>query len=202
MVISVGDTLAMLRRSKKLMQKDIAARLSDYGFNVNAKTIYNWEKCVSQPSIQQFIALCDIFEVEDVLWQFARIDKGPYSGLNSAGRLKAREFIDILLMAETFRERREATDTVVGSAAFAGAVGDASEQGAAAQKVTNEKAATEQIAAEFPRLVRLYDIPASAGTGSLTHRAETSSRDQTMEPPPGGPPGTKGSPGWRSQDLT
>jgi len=128
--ISIGDTLAELRKSKKYMQKDVAAKLAGRGFKVGAKTIYNWEKGISQPSIPQFLALCDIFGVDDVLWKFAGVHRGPYAGLNNAGRLKAREFIDLLFHIAMYRDDPE-------------------------------------IFNNAPRLLRLYDIPVSAGAGNF-----------------------------------
>jgi len=130
MNISVGTTLSELRRAKKLMQKDVASRLSGYGFSVSAKTIYNWEKGLAQPNAGQFLALCDILGVDDVMWRFAGIHKGPYAGLNQDGRRKAREFIDLLFHVEMYRD----------------------------DPVEYNKT---------PRLLRLYDIPASAGTGNF-----------------------------------
>ena len=127
---SIGEILAGLRKAKKYMQKDVAAKLSAHGFNVNAKTIYNWEKGISQPSIPQFLSLCDIFEVDDVLWLFSGLHKGPYAGLNQAGREKAREFIDLVFRIAEYRDDPE-----------------------------------EPIQA--PRLLRLYDLPASAGPGAF-----------------------------------
>jgi len=130
MNISVGETLAELRRAKKFLQKDVAAKLSGYGFSVNPKTIYNWEKGLAQPSVPQFLALCDILGVDDVLWRFAGIHKGPYAGLNNSGRQKAREFIDLLFYIDIYRDDpEEYRDT--------------------------------------PRLLPLYDIPVSAGTGNF-----------------------------------
>ena len=130
MDIPIGATLAELRRAKKLRQKDVAARLSAHGFTISAKTIYNWEKGLAQPNAGQFLALCDIYGVDDVLWRFAGLHRGPYAGLNQIGREKAREFIDLLFHIDLYRDNPE----------------DRS---------------------EAPRLLRLYDIPASAGTGNF-----------------------------------
>ena len=130
MHISIGGTLAELRRAKKLRQKDVAAKLSGHGFTVSAKTIYNWEKGLAQPNAGQFLALCDIYGVDDVLWRFSGVHRGPYAGLNQAGRKKAREFIDMLFHIDLYRDNPE-------------------EHG------------------EAPRLLRLYDVPASAGTGNF-----------------------------------
>ena len=139
MDIAIGNTLAELRRAQKLMQKDIAAKLSAYGFSVSTKTIHNWEKGLAQPSIPQFLALCDILGVDDVMWRFAGLQKGPYAGLNPAGRQKARELIDLLHHIEMYKTIPEAI---------------------------NGRADPEEHT-EAPRLLRLYDIPASAGTGNF-----------------------------------
>ena len=101
---TIGVTLAELRRAKKFMQKDVSSKLSGYGIDVSAKTIYNWEKGLALPNANQFLALCDILDVDDVLWQFSEIHKGPYTGLNSAGRQKAREFIDLLFHVDMYRD--------------------------------------------------------------------------------------------------
>jgi len=130
MNISIGRALAELRRGKKFTQKDVAAKLSAYGFSVSAKTIYNWEKELAQPSITHFLALCEILDVDDVMWRFAGIHNGPYAGLNQAGRLKAREFINLLFHIDMYRD--DPPEPV-----------------------------------DMPRLLRLYDIPVSAGTGNF-----------------------------------
>ena len=131
MDIPIGKTLAELRRAKKLMQKDVAAKLAGYDLDVSSKTIYNWEKGLAQPSIPHFLALCDIFGVDDIMWRFAGIKKGPYAGLNQSGRAKAKELVDLLLQIEKYKEV-PAVSVV-----------------------------------EPVRILRLYDIPASAGTGSF-----------------------------------
>ena len=130
MNIAIGKTLAELRRAKKYLQKDVAARLSGYGLTVSAKTIYNWEKELAQPGIPHFLALCDILGVDDIMWRFAGIHKGPYAGLNQAGRQKARELIDLLFHIDMYRDDPEEYN-------------------------------------ETPRLLRLYDVPVSAGGGNF-----------------------------------
>ena len=151
MNISIGATLTQLRKNKKLMQKDVASKLSDYGFSVKSKTIYNWEKGLAQPSIPHFIALCDILDVDDVLWRFAGIPKGPYAGLNRSGRQKAREFIDLLFKIDDFKVL-----TGKGSPGIRGGRVDAGN--------SND---SEENSDTLPRLLRLYDLPVSAGAGNF-----------------------------------
>ena len=147
MNISIGATLSELRKGKKLKQKELASGLSDYGFKVGAKTIYNWEKGLALPSVPHFIALCDILDVDDVLWQFASIQKGPYSGLNTNGRQKAREFIELLFHVDMYK------------ASF-GEVGNS--DGTSGTETLNTRSEFEA-----PRFLRLYDIPVSAGSGNF-----------------------------------
>jgi len=179
------------------MQKDVALKLADYGFKVNAKTIYNWEKSVSQPNINQFLALCDILGVDDILWRFAGVDKGRYAGLNAAGRSKAIEFIELLLQIEQFRAlpsevKRDGATAVTASHADASnstSVAFAREtapvasaavpvaSAAAPHPTASETPAPGTLASisdtpspapvTVPRMLRLYDIPASAGTGNF-----------------------------------
>ena len=189
MNIHLGATLSELRKGKKLMQKDVASKLSDYGFNVKSKTIYNWEKGLSQPSVPQFIALCDILDVDDVLWRFAGIPKGPYAGLNRSGRQKAREFIDILFQVDAYKDivgkggvgarggrivlheidhefdyknaqHEYDTDHLGQPNAIASAIPQAMPQAIPG----SSPSATPY---EPPRILRLYDIPVSAGTGNF-----------------------------------
>lgn len=135
MKFNLGATLSELRRAKKMTQKALAERLGGYGFTVYYKTIYNWEKGLAQPSVPHFLALCDILGVDDALWTFAGINKGPYAGLSRAGRDKAREYIDLLMHIDIYRD-------------------------------------DPAIQKETPRLLRLYDVPASAGTGNFLNESD------------------------------
>jgi len=183
--IHLGATLSQLRKNKNLTQKALAARLSTYGFEVKDKTIYNWEKELSQPSIPNFIALCDILDVDDVLWQFAGIPKGPYAGLNKSGRQKAREFIDLLFHVESYkvitgkgdlgvRGAKSFDDTPAGDVYQSGVNSDRFGQSRGpfrdsfrnpTRNPTHDSA--NEAPRASPRILRLYDIPVSAGTGNF-----------------------------------
>jgi len=161
MNISIGATLSQLRKDKMLTQKALAARLSVYGFDVKTKTIYNWEKELSQPNIPNFIALCDILDVDDVLWQFAGIPKGPYAGLNPGGRQKAREFIDLLFQIDAYK-------IITGKGDISARTGNAAESESVHDGLFEEASADPFGQTNYtPRILRLYDIPVSAGTGNF-----------------------------------
>jgi len=159
MKIQLGATLAGLRKNKKLMQKELAEKLSVYGFDVKSKTIYNWEKGLSQPSIPQFIALCDILDVDDVLWQFAGIPKGPYAGLNRSGRQKASEFIDLLFQIDAYKASAGAVDTDTENPRLTYINDSDNTSGTDSHNYNALRGKS--------RLLRLYDIPVSAGTGNF-----------------------------------
>lgn len=55
------------RTCKKLSVEQVSAKLKEMGFSVAPKTLYGYEKGVSMPNVPIFIALCDIYEVTDIL---------------------------------------------------------------------------------------------------------------------------------------
>lgn len=156
MDVSIGAVIASLRKEKGLMQKGLAAKLSEYGFSVAPKTIYNWEKELSQPSIPHFLALCDILDVDDVLWQFASLQKGPYAGLNRDGRRKAREFVDLLRHVNMYTTADDIS-SVDNILSF-------DKNYASSDKYNSVQNETPLGSG---RILRLYDIPVSAGTGNF-----------------------------------
>ena len=156
MNISVGTTLSELRKEKKLKQNELAGMLSDYGFKVGAKTIYNWEKGLAQPSIPIFIALCDILDVDDILWQFAGIPKGPYAGLNSDGRKKAHEFVELLFHIDMYK----ADQSVITTHGI-------TTSGIPIRYTPVQIDFNPADSDTPPRILRLYDIPVSAGSGNF-----------------------------------
>ena len=158
MKTSLGATLAELRKAKKLTQKALAAKMGEYGFAVYNKTIYNWEKGLAQPSVPHFLALCDILDVDDALWTFAGLERGPYAGLNQAGREKARGFIDLIFHIDIYREHpdiyRDSPDIH----------SDGPDIHRDSPAISRGDPAANGIE---PRLLRLYDIPVSAGMGNF-----------------------------------
>ena len=138
MEIKIGKALSDLRRAKKFMQKDVAAKLSTYGIKVSTKTIYNWEKELALPNAKQFVALCAILDVNDVLWEFAGVSKGAFVGLNQTGRDKAQDYIKLLHKSNEFN-----------------------------YDVFEEDEYHDSEVSELRRsYMRLFDLPAAAGTGN------------------------------------
>lgn len=55
------------RREKKMTGQEVSDKLKMYGIDISKTTIWGYEKGVSGPSVPTFIALCKIYEVEDVI---------------------------------------------------------------------------------------------------------------------------------------
>lgn len=55
------------RNCKGLSIEQVSAKLKEIGISVAPKTLYGYENGASMPNVPTFIALCDIYEVTDIL---------------------------------------------------------------------------------------------------------------------------------------
>ena len=99
-----GQTIARLRKEKKLTQPELAARMTARGSTTYASSISKWEKDTSAPPLHQFLTLCEVLEVKDILWEFAGIHSGVLSGFNEKGREQAKELLNLLFKIDEFRD--------------------------------------------------------------------------------------------------
>ena len=105
----IGVTLATYIKKKKLSQIELADKLTHYGINVSNAAISAWEKDISQPNTQQFLALCKILGITDIYNEFIGFNPDdPLARLNEEGKAKALEYIGLLLLSEQF-QKQEAT---------------------------------------------------------------------------------------------
>lgn len=105
----IGATLATYRKKKKISQIELADKLTNYGINVSNAAISAWEKDISQPNTQQFLALCKILGITDIYNEFIGFNPDdPLARLNEEGKAKALEYIGLLLLSEQF-QKQEAT---------------------------------------------------------------------------------------------
>lgn len=65
------EQIAALLKDKRLENKltgsEVVRRLELDGITISPKTLYGYERCISSPSIPIFLALCRIYEIEDVI---------------------------------------------------------------------------------------------------------------------------------------
>lgn len=99
----LGGTLASLRKSWQLSQAEVAEQLTQMGIPVTNRAISHWEQERTQPSSTQFLGLCAIYRVRDVLSAFGEY-KLPLRSveLNREGREKVDEFARILVASGMF----------------------------------------------------------------------------------------------------
>ncbi len=107
MAYDIGNVLYRLRTEKKISQRALALLLCEKGVEVTNQAVSKWENGTTQPSAAQFIALCDILGVYDVVGEFSGKKSGVLSGLNSRGREMAREYIELLRSNDKYSETEE-----------------------------------------------------------------------------------------------
>ena len=93
---NIGEKLASLRRRAGLSQKELAERLAVYGVQVSNQAVSKWEKGLTQPSAEQFLALCRALDAENIGAEFFGRRSGLLRDLNDAGVRKLREYADLL----------------------------------------------------------------------------------------------------------
>ena len=106
----LGAVLAQLRRDAGLSQQALAGRMCMEGFSVTNQAISKLEHDLTQPSASQFLALCRILQVKDVLREFTGADASadPLNGLSRQGREKAEEYIRLLLLSGLYSAKPSA----------------------------------------------------------------------------------------------
>ncbi|MBR4607562.1 MAG: helix-turn-helix domain-containing protein [Lachnospiraceae bacterium] len=103
---TVGQIIANNRRKLKLTQQQLAEVMNGRGIKVKHKSISAWEKDTSEPSVETFLAMCQIFEIPDVMEEYLGHNpfkqSDPASALNEEGRKKLREYLDLLLASHLY----------------------------------------------------------------------------------------------------
>lgn len=100
----LGEKLTELRVRYGLSQHDIAEKLNHKGFSVTNQAVSKWEKNYTIPNAYQFLALCDILKVNDVLATLGDSSiTAPLSMLNEEGKKKADEYITLLLASGLYK---------------------------------------------------------------------------------------------------
>lgn len=77
-------------------QAELAARMTALGWPVSNQAVSKWENGSTLPNARQFLALCDLLEIDDIRGYFTGGGQGLLSGLDAEGRAKAMEYIQLL----------------------------------------------------------------------------------------------------------
>jgi transcriptional regulator with XRE-family HTH domain len=68
---SIGQILRSLREKKNYNAKEVAEMLNDkFSISVKHKSIYNYETGRNSPDVDIFLALCIIYDCNDILYEF------------------------------------------------------------------------------------------------------------------------------------
>ena len=103
---SLGTILTALRREAGLTQPRVSELLSAEGIDIKPAGISKWEKDMTLPNAVQFLALCGIYGVIDVMSTFTG-SGGSTAGLNSEGRRLVADYIRVLLASGLYSEERD-----------------------------------------------------------------------------------------------
>lgn len=79
---SIGSTLGAIRKDRGLTRKEVANKLSNLGIKISDKTLYGYESGRTTANADMFLALCKIYEVNDIFTTFG------YDGYNEDGSLQ------------------------------------------------------------------------------------------------------------------
>lgn len=100
----IGKKLSELRIEKGLSQPELASLLNNIGITASGQKISKWETDYSVPNAYQFLGLCNILEIRDVLDVF-NIKENPISQLDKIGKQKAHEYIELLILSGKYTKK-------------------------------------------------------------------------------------------------
>jgi transcriptional regulator with XRE-family HTH domain len=106
--MELSRTLAALRRDRSLSQAAVAKFLTARGCGLTQRAISKWERGDTVPNAEQFLLLCELYGVRDVLWTFCGLPEAA-EALNERGRQRLSEYARLLTASGEFSEgaRRE-----------------------------------------------------------------------------------------------
>ena len=104
---NIGQLLSQRRRELEINQTELAEAMSLRGFPVTNQAVSKWEKGATLPNAKQFLALCEILEIDDVRGEFSCGSEGIFAGLCREGRRLALDYVQLLRDSGRYANRRE-----------------------------------------------------------------------------------------------
>lgn len=68
--MNLGEKLAGVREIARMTRAQLSAHLKRKSFDVKTYTICKWETGISKPTVEEFLAVCDICKVMDIRQSF------------------------------------------------------------------------------------------------------------------------------------
>lgn len=63
----IASLLRTRRNLSGISVQEVILKLKEKGIDISEKTLYGYESGVSSPNVQNFIALCDIYDIDDII---------------------------------------------------------------------------------------------------------------------------------------
>ena len=104
---NIGQLLSQRRRELEINQTELAEAMSLRGFPVTNQAVSKWEKGATLPNAKQFLALCEILEIDDVRGEFSCGSEGIFAGLCREGRRLALDYVQLLRDSGRYANRKE-----------------------------------------------------------------------------------------------
>lgn len=70
-VMHLGEKLQEVRETAKISRAELSQLLLKRGFDVKTYTLSKWETGVSNPTVEAFLAICDICNIADIRFAFS-----------------------------------------------------------------------------------------------------------------------------------
>ncbi len=105
--MKLGEMIASRRRELGINQAELAMRLTDMGLPVSNQAVSKWENGSTLPNARQFLALCEVLNIDDIKGFFAQGGQGLLAGLDREGRRRALDYIQLLRDSGRYTARRE-----------------------------------------------------------------------------------------------
>ena len=112
----VAKLLKTGRVSAKLSVQEVSQKLLCFGIEIKEKTLYGYERAVSMPNVPAFIALCDIYGIDDIFSESKEITADEQE-LVSAYRVATeddRKIVDTALKKYKKNENPTASENAAG----------------------------------------------------------------------------------------
>lgn len=98
--MQIAETLAQLRIENGYSQEDIAEYCRQHGRPISRKAVSKWEHGGSMPDAEQFLLLCKLYGIADVLTVFGV--ESDALRLNGLGTQKLMEYLRLLQLDNRF----------------------------------------------------------------------------------------------------
>ena len=106
----LGSKLSELRKARKMSQQEVAKLVSVGSDPISNRAVSKWETGDTLPNAEQFLALCRIYDIRDVLSTFLGTEGPNDEGLNSLnklGRERVDEYISLLKESPEFSYKQK-----------------------------------------------------------------------------------------------